>query len=70
MIRVFLVCCGWQAERGKYDLVVVGGDPAGATISAVMARKGKKVLLVERDWSEPDRCVPIVAGCWLLVAGC
>jgi flavin-dependent dehydrogenase len=31
-----------------YDVVVIGGGPGGATVSALVARAGHKVLLVER----------------------
>ncbi|MCA8986073.1 MAG: tryptophan 7-halogenase [Planctomycetaceae bacterium] len=32
----------------KYDVIVIGGGPAGATISALLADAGKSVLLLER----------------------
>lgn len=32
----------------EYDVIVVGGGPAGATVSAAVALKGHRVLLVER----------------------
>jgi flavin-dependent dehydrogenase len=33
----------------KYDVLVVGGGPAGSTISALLAERGERVLLVEKD---------------------
>jgi halogenation protein CepH len=33
----------------EYDLVVVGGGPAGSTVSTMVAMQGHKVLLLERE---------------------
>jgi flavin-dependent dehydrogenase len=32
-----------------YDAIVIGGGPAGSTCSALLARKGRRVLVLERD---------------------
>jgi len=32
-----------------YDIVVVGGGPAGSTAARVAAQNGAKVLLLEKD---------------------
>ena len=32
-----------------YDVVVVGGGPAGSTAGAFLAQAGRRVLLVERE---------------------
>ncbi|MHC4400448.1 MAG: NAD(P)/FAD-dependent oxidoreductase [Planctomycetota bacterium] len=37
-----------SADR-KYDVVIIGGGPAGATAAAVLADKGRRVLVLERD---------------------
>jgi dihydrolipoamide dehydrogenase (EC 1.8.1.4) len=33
----------------KYDVVVIGGGSAGYVAGSVLARNGKKVLVVEKD---------------------
>src|SRR5262245_23950096 len=45
------------ARRGKcsmdvaldYDVVVVGGGPAGSSAATTLCRQGRRVLLVEKD---------------------
>ncbi len=32
-----------------YDVLVIGGGPAGATISALLAKRGRSVVLIEKD---------------------
>src|SRR3954465_4373231 len=32
----------------QYDVVVIGGGPAGATVGTLLAQAGRKVLVVER----------------------
>src|SRR5207247_11154 len=34
---------------GEHDVIVVGGGPAGSTTAAVLARAGRRVLLLERE---------------------
>ncbi|TIB29754.1 hypothetical protein E3P86_03626 [Wallemia ichthyophaga] len=41
----------------SFDAIVVGAGIAGPPLAAALAREGNSVLLVERDWSEPDRIV-------------
>lgn len=36
-------------EAGKYDVIVVGAGPAGATAAALLAEKGRRVLLLEKS---------------------
>jgi flavin-dependent dehydrogenase len=33
----------------RYDAIVIGGGPAGSTASAVLAEKGRRVLLLEKE---------------------
>lgn len=40
-----------------YDAIVVGAGVVGPCIATALARQGRKVLILERDWSEPDRIV-------------
>ena len=32
----------------NYDVVVIGGGPAGATVGTLLAKAGRRVLVVER----------------------
>lgn len=40
-----------------YDTIVVGAGILGSALATTFARQGRQVLLVERDYSEPDRIV-------------
>jgi flavin-dependent dehydrogenase len=35
--------------RDAYDVIVIGGGPAGATVSALLAEQGRSVLILERS---------------------
>jgi flavin-dependent dehydrogenase len=35
--------------RDNYDVIVIGGGPAGSTTAALLAQKGRTVLLLERE---------------------
>lgn len=41
----------------SYDAIVIGAGVVGPCIATAMARQGRKVLIVEREWNEPDRIV-------------
>lgn len=40
-----------------YDAIVIGAGVVGPCLATALARQGKKVLIIERDWAEPDRIV-------------
>ncbi|AMD22802.1 HHR033Cp [Eremothecium sinecaudum] len=44
-------------ESLTYDALVVGAGVIGPCIATSLARKGKTVLIVEREWTMPDRIV-------------
>src|SRR3954463_9488531 len=35
--------------RENYDVIVIGGGPAGSTAAALLAEKGRSVLLLEKE---------------------
>src|SRR5688572_11433150 len=37
-----------MTSNPSYDVVVIGGGPAGATVGTLLAKAGRKVLIVER----------------------
>ena len=43
--------------RRDYDVIVVGAGIFGSAMATTLARQGRDVLLIERDFSEPDRIV-------------
>jgi menaquinone-9 beta-reductase len=48
-------------DNGTYDIITVGGGIGGSTLAISMARKGARVLVVERERDFKDR----VRGEWL-----
>lgn len=46
-----------MSSTQHYEAIVIGAGVIGPCIATAFARQGRKVLLVERDWREPDRIV-------------
>ena len=45
------------AQQEPHDIIIVGAGIVGAALSTALARAGRRVLVLERDLSEPDRIV-------------
>jgi len=39
------------------DAVIVGAGIIGCSLAVTLAKQGRSVVIIERDWSEPDRIV-------------
>lgn len=46
-----------MSESNQFDLIIVGAGVVGSAAARAFALDGRKVLLLERDLSEPDRIV-------------
>ena len=46
-----------EKREREYDVIVVGAGVAGAALAYALGTRGRKVLCVERDLTEPDRIV-------------
>ena len=38
-----------MAEKTEFDAITIGGGPAGASAAAILAEKGHRVLVLERE---------------------
>ncbi|CAN0917729.1 Squalene monooxygenase SE2, partial [Linum grandiflorum] len=46
----------WSADAGA-DVIVVGAGVAGAALAHTLGKDGRRVVVIERDLTEPDRIV-------------
>src|SRR5690606_10506181 len=45
------------SRETEYDIIIVGGAVAGSALAYALGKQNKRVLVIERDLSEPDRIV-------------
>eukprot|EP00899_Mesostigma_viride_P013255 jgi/Mesvir1/21930/Mv04927-RA.1 len=48
---------GVQAQEEPVEVLIVGAGVAGCSLAYTLGKQGRKVLVLERDLSEPDRIV-------------
>ncbi|KAH9610991.1 hypothetical protein KSS87_001012 [Heliosperma pusillum] len=57
LIRTEVVRSSDDGDSGHIDVIVVGAGVAGAALAHTLAKDGRRVHVIERDLSEPDRIV-------------
>lgn len=46
-----------MSTEENYDVIVVGAGVVGPCIATALARQGRRVLIIEREWTKPNRIV-------------
>ncbi|KAG2487299.1 hypothetical protein HYH03_014139 [Edaphochlamys debaryana] len=46
-----------KSDPAVWDVIIVGGGVAGSALAYAQAKDGRRVLLIERDLTQPDRIV-------------
>ncbi|KAI4337091.1 hypothetical protein L6164_015545 [Bauhinia variegata] len=49
--------CRSTNRKGEVDVIIVGAGVAGAALAHTLGKDGRRVYVIERDLSEPDRIV-------------
>ncbi len=44
-------------KRSKYDVCIIGAGVAGGVLAAFLGQNGKSVIVIERNFEEPDRII-------------
>ncbi|KAG0320558.1 Squalene epoxidase [Dissophora globulifera] len=52
-----LATCPVPESGSSFDVIVIGGGVLGASFAVTFGKQGQRVLMIERDLSEPDRIV-------------
>lgn len=47
----------FASDPEVWDVIIVGGGVAGATLAYAQGQNGRRVLLLERDLKQPDRII-------------
>ncbi|MCX6772265.1 MAG: geranylgeranyl reductase family protein [Candidatus Micrarchaeota archaeon] len=52
-----------MSEEIFYDVIIVGGGPGGSTAASFLAKKGRKVLLLDKEkWPRDKTCGDAISG--------
>lgn len=47
--ELYVVATRWQTARVIYDVAIIGGGPAGATAANILSRRGRSVVVCEKE---------------------